>query len=301
MSSTAPVAAMVAGDRDPEVVVHAAEAVSRAERLAQVEVVQLRSLEGLRDAAAMWQHVWGRDSAPPVNTELLRALAHAGNYVGGAYQGGNLVGALLGFYGGEAGADHLHSHMLGVDRSVRSRGVGYALKLHQRLWALQRGLARVEWTFDPLVRTNAFFNLAKLGALGAGYLVDFYGPMPDEINAGDTTDRVLVAWELADARVAAAAAGTEQTVDVDAALAGGAAVALDLGHGDAPQLGPAAGDILLCRIPRDIVAMRRTDPGVALAWRKALREVMTEAMSRGLVARAMTREGWYVLGPRLRG
>ena len=60
------------------------------------------------------------------------------------------------------------------------------------------------WTFDPLVRRNAHFNLAVLGATVDEYLVDFYGPLPDAVNAGDESDRLLVVWPVGDAATAAA-------------------------------------------------------------------------------------------------
>ena len=76
----------------------------------------------------------------------------------------------------------------------RARGpaprVGFALKVHQRAWALARGVPAIVWTFDPLVARNAWFNLAKLAALPAAYLEDFYGPMTDAINAGMASDRL---------------------------------------------------------------------------------------------------------------
>ncbi len=52
------------------------------------------------------------------------------------------------------------------------------------------------WTFDPLVRRNAWFNIAVLGAEVAEYLPSFYGSMTDAINAGDESDRLLVAWDV---------------------------------------------------------------------------------------------------------
>ena len=57
---------------------------------------------------------------------------------------------------------------------------------------------RSTWTFDPLVRANARFNLVKLGAVAVAYLTDFYGEMQDGINAGDRSDRCAVKWELDD-------------------------------------------------------------------------------------------------------
>ena len=38
------------------------------------------------------------------------------------------------------------------------------MKLHQRAWAAASGLTWITWTFDPLVRRNAWFNIEVLGA-----------------------------------------------------------------------------------------------------------------------------------------
>ena len=85
---------------------------------------------------------------------------------------------------------------LAVETEVQSRGVGYALKLHQRAWALHEDVRTITWTSDPLIRRNAWFNLNKLGASVVEYLPEFYGAMRDGINAGDLTDRCLVRWDL---------------------------------------------------------------------------------------------------------
>ena len=55
----------------------------------------------------------------------------------------------------------------------------------------------VTWTYDPLIRRNAFFNLTRLGARPVEYLVDFYGEMTDAINAGQGSDRLMLHWDLA--------------------------------------------------------------------------------------------------------
>src|SRR4029450_5155871 len=143
---------------------------------------------------------------PPMTAELLRALAHAGSYVAGAFAGTRMVGASAGFFTAPPDPG-LHSHITGVAPTGQHHGVGFALKVHQRAWALARGIRVVAWTFDPLVARNAWFNLAKLGARPTGSLEDFYGPMTDAINAGMASDRLLLAWELDHPAVAAACAG----------------------------------------------------------------------------------------------
>jgi predicted GNAT superfamily acetyltransferase len=53
--------------------------------------------------------------------------------------------------------------------------------------------------------------------------------------------------------------------------------------------------VLRAWIPEDHVAMRETDPAAANDWRLAVRETVGAALSRGYVATAMTRDGWYTL------
>ena len=281
---------------EPELIDQAGHALGRAQARAGVRISRLHDPGEQRAAAAIWQQIWDRDGDPPISPELVRAAAHAGNYVSGAFDGDRMVGALFGFYAGESGPDHVHSHILGVQASGRGRGVGFALKLHQRLWALERGLTRINWTFDPLVRGNGFFNIVKLAAQGVDYLVDFYGSMNDSINGKDESDRVVVCWELADPVVAAACGGIVENVDASPWRAAGAVIALDSGPDGDPQRGSVDAGTLLCRVPADILDLRARAPQLAHAWRHELREVMGGAMARGLRLRTMTRDGWYVLG-----
>jgi len=183
-----------------------------------------------------------------------------------------------------------------VRGDARVHGVGFALKQHQRAWALARDIDTIVWTFDPLARANAFFNLAKLAAVGQAYSVNFYGSMPDVINKGDESDRLVVRWRLTDPAVDRAASGVPLVPDVDALRAAGAAVALTVSDDGVPKPGRADADVVLAQVPRDVVQLRQRDPAAAAEWRLALRNAMTGAFARGLVVNGMTRDGWYVLG-----
>lgn len=176
-------------------------------RAAGVTIREPTDLVELARLCELFRGVWQEDpSDPSMTVVVLHALAHTGNYVSAAYDGDTLVGGCVGFLSAVGGSE-LHSHIAGVAGTARGRSVGFALKTHQRAWALARGLAQVSWTFDPLVRRNAYFNLAKLGARPRAYLVNFYGPMSDGINAGDDTDRLEAQWRLDDPRVFRASAG----------------------------------------------------------------------------------------------
>jgi predicted GNAT superfamily acetyltransferase len=132
------------------------------------------------------EEVWEERLVIP---ELLRAISWAGGYVAGAYDddGRRLVGASVGFLGSDA---HLHSHITGVTADAQSHGVGFLMKHHQREWCLARGIDSIEWTYDPSIARNAWFNLQRLGADVVSFVPDFYG---------DGDDRFVVRWALAGA------------------------------------------------------------------------------------------------------
>ncbi|TVT07522.1 GNAT family N-acetyltransferase [Amycolatopsis bartoniae] len=273
----------------------AAEAALRAAGSAGVTVREISDLGGCEAVYDLFDRIWRPDPRnPPVTTELMRALTKAGNYVAGAYAGTELIGACVGFFGTPA-AEVLHSHIAGVAPGRAGRRVGLALKLHQRAWALRRGISAIEWTFDPLVSRNAYFNLAKLGAAVTEYLPNFYGGMRDGINGGDETDRLLVDWRLDAPAVLTACAGTPVVWSAEAERARGAAVALGRAGDEMPVPGTMAGNVLLVAVPRDIEKLRATDPGRATEWRAAVRETLGALLGGGARIAGFDRSGWYVV------
>jgi predicted GNAT superfamily acetyltransferase len=166
-----------------------------------------------------------------------------------------MVGYVLGWAGVDRDGLHVHSHMLAVRPVLRHGGVGYALKLGQRAQALEQGIAVVRWTFDPMVARNAYFNIAKLGAVCDRFERDFYGEMTDILNAGERTDRLIVRWDLE------------------------------------RQPGPrAVSPIASVEVPIDHEALRRTAPEDAVAWRDRVAEAIEAQLSAGRVAAVFDRE-----------
>lgn len=230
---------------------------------AELEIRTLDDAEELSAIVTVFQQVWG-SATPLVGVELLRAISHSGGYVAGAFDHGNIVGASFGFLARHDGRPALHSHVTGILPGVQHSGVGRAMKYHQRDWAANQGLDWITWTYDPLVRRNAWFNIEVLGARVAEYLVDFYGPMDDAVNASDETDRLVVAWPTSDAV---------------------------RDHVPPPPEGP---DVLV-PTPDDVVVLRRTDPAAARSWRMRVREELGGAMATGGVVTGFTRDGEYVV------
>jgi predicted GNAT superfamily acetyltransferase len=265
----------------PPIAARAAEQAAAGAARAGVRILPLDTLGGVQEAAALFAQVWRTEpTTPPLAAEIMRAVEHAGGYVVGAYEGERLVGASSGFLGLAGRTPVLHSHISGV--SDPGRGIGLALKLHQKAWALERGICSITWTFDPLVRRNAWFNLAKLGAVGVEYLVDFYGPMSDGVNGGESSDRLFTRWDLTTAPAPLAVEGALLLLD-------------DRDGAPAPAAAAPGGELLLVALPKDVEALRASHPAVARQWRLAVREALVPAFADGYRASGITRDGCLVL------
>lgn len=261
------------------------------------DIRELHELADLRALVDLLAEVWG--SQPPLSPDTLRAFAHSGNYVAGGFVDGRLAGGLVGWLGGDPRSElHMHSHILGVLPGREARGLGFELKQHQRRWCLQRGVKLMEWTTDPLVRRNAYFNLSKLGAEAPEYLENFYGEMRDGINAGEESDRLLIRWRLDSERAKAASAGALPELDVDKLRSWNAPVVVAVGEDGEPVERASLARVLICQVPDDIVALRREDPALARRWRLAVRHALGGALRGGYAISGATRSGWYVLESR---
>jgi len=274
-----------------------AEALAAARRQARTAAaaagVRIETVEDprrLRAVAGMFADVWatapGRD---PLASDVLRAIAHAGGAVHVAFNGSKPVGAAAAVF---CPPESRAAYSLIAATCSSDRGVGFALKQGQRAWALGHGATSLVWTFDPLVSRNARFNLVKLGAVAREYVVDFYGPLDDGVNTGDETDRLKVVWSLTSTQATDAARGRYPRVD---------GPDFDTAEADcrpAPDGGPLAArdaDSLWCRVPADIVDVRRADRDLATRWRAEVRDVFVPALAEGFVATGMSRDGWYRL------
>ena len=249
-----------------------------------MDVRELTSPEDLRAASELLAGIWR--PTDPMPYEMLRVIQHLGGYISGVYEAGTMVGACAAF---PAADGSLHSHITGV--AARGKGGGFAIKRHQRAWALARGITTITWTFDPLVRRNAYFNLTKLAARATAYLPDFYGEMPDELNAGDPSDRLLLSWDLEAPEVAAAVTGdppAEPEAAEVVALAGGP-------DGRPVERDPAGARRLAVGTPDDIAALRAADASLALDWRRAQRAALGGALTAGYRVTGFTRSGHYLL------
>jgi len=215
--------------------------------------IQVRELVNLQDQDSgrkIFDLTWAMDAGTEITPNLLQAMVHGGSYLSGAFIENKLVGAAFAFPATNNGL-HLHSHMTAVLDEFRDQGVGYALKIDQWNWAKKKDYSHLSWTFDPLVRRNAKLNIIKLGVDISAYFPNFYGEMPDVLNAGDESDRLMVLWRT------------------------------DKDEPKARELitYPKPDDVLI-EIPEDIVAIRTKDQSESMKWRRQVREQFMAAFEK---------------------
>jgi predicted GNAT superfamily acetyltransferase len=213
-------------------------------------ITQLKLPFELQIAREIFDQTWQLSKGSEITPNLLQAMVHSGSYLSGAFIDNKIVGAAFAFPATNGGL-HLHSHMTAVLPEFRDKGVGYALKIDQWNWAKKKNYSHLSWTFDPLVRRNAKLNIAKLGVDISAYFPNFYGDMPDALNVGDESDRLMVSWRT----------------DVDIPKARELITK------------PETGDILI-EIPEDIVAIRSKNQSESMKWRRQVREQFLAAFEK---------------------
>ena len=215
-----------------------------------IQVRELKSLQDQDSGRKIFDLTWAMDAGTEITPNLLQAMVHSGAYLSGAFIENKIVGAAFAFPATNNGL-HLHSHMTAVLDEHRDKGVGYALKIDQWNWAKKNNYSHISWTFDPLVRRNAKLNIVKLGVDISSYHPNFYGDMPDALNSGDESDRLMVSW----------------STDVDAPKA------REL------NTNPEPSDVLI-EIPEDIVAIRSKNQSESMKWRRQVREQFLAAFEK---------------------
>lgn len=240
-------------------------------------------------ASELLAHIWGTSiEGTPMQPDLLASLSHAGGSVIGVWRGGALVGVTVGVAGAPC-SRQLYSLIAAVLPTEAGAGLGRQLKLAQREWALERGVRRIVWTYDPLIRRNAHFNLNRLGGAVEQFIEDYYPPMMDTVNGGDLTDRFFVVWDIASEPVV-----VPRDSSYDDAQGAPMPMALQAKE-DRPitRLGLDA-PVVFAVVPGDIEAIRRADSRLAAEWRAASRESFRDLFGRGYRPTSMRADGCYV-------
>ena len=167
-------------------------------------------IEEFESCVRLEREVWQSADVDVVPIPLFVVASETGGQVLGAFQGSevqNLVGFTMAIAGWRNRRPFLHSHMTAVSAAHRDHGIGRRLKLFQCADALARGISLVEWTFDPLITKNAYFNFMRLGAIAQRYVPNAYGITTSPLHGSLPTDRLVAEWHLRSPRVRRILAG----------------------------------------------------------------------------------------------
>jgi len=266
-----------------------------------MSAVSIRPLERTEELEAVVDleiAVWGLKPRDAVPSSLLHVYVLNGGAVIGAFDAERLIGVCFAFPARRDNRTFLWSHMTGVHPDFQGKGVGFDLKQSQRVWAIEHGYDEIRWTFDPLQRGNANFNLHLLGAVASTYYVNFYGEMTDSINGGLPSDRVEVVWHLRDKRVEnLSAGGAPYPLAADSPVD---CFLLKVSNDQRPvtDILVDSADRYFIEIPFDLSCLKRTDPDLAQVWRVELRLAFQEAFIKGYILTDFVTDGdrcWYVL------
>ncbi len=271
----------------------------------EVEIRPLRTLEEIEACVELQRRIWGSDDLDVVPAHVLITAAHNGGVLLGAFAGGQLVGFVFGFLGTDerrgreapATVKLKHcSHQLGVLPEWQDKGIGYQLKLAQREAVRNQGLRLITWTYDPLESRNAYFNIAKLGAVCNTYIRNAYGELHDALNRGLPTDRFQVDWYIASRRVATRLSQGHFALSRSSFEQAGAVLVNpcrfdERGLPIPPETfqTPDVG-FWLVEIPHRFQEIKRQDPGLARAWRFHTRELFETAFALGYLVVDFVRE-----------
>ncbi len=257
--------------------------------------ISIRDLESIQDIEAVLRlekEVWAFEDVDVTPLTLAVALKAAGSILLGAFDGRELVGFSFAVPSFEHGRVGFHSHTLAVRLSYQSQGVGYQLKVAQRLRALALGIKTVTWTFDPLRSRNAHLNFSRLGVMSDSYRINFYGEQTSSPLHTNGTDRLWVTWHLSDPTVEERLKGKDFRPEVLDALAHVDPLVRFNGDGN-----PAEGDLasalsrqrVAIEIPGDMDRIERDQKDLAQRWRAATRRAFTESIAAGFIVKEFCR------------
>ncbi len=250
-----------------------------------IEVRDLCDLADLREVIEIERRVWGYfDAAEAVPLPILAAGLRRGAIVLGAFDGGAMIGATYAFPAIRRRRLTHWSHMLAVLDTWRGRGIGRSLKVRQRERALEAGVDLIEWTFDPLQASNAWFNLVRLGAVVEDYAVNLYGTSTSPLWRGTESDRFIAQWYIREPHVERRLARRGPIIRASETLGASrvleAICAGDLVHPGEPDLAQE-GTRLRAEIPASFETIQRDRPELARLWRERTRAVFTAYLPRG--------------------
>lgn len=250
--------------------------------LESVTIKELTTIEQIEEARKLEHDIWAVGSIPVHQT---MAAIRNGGIVLGAYLQDELIGFNYSCPGYMDKSVYLYSHMIGIKRNYREKGVGELLKIYLKDLASDRGYRNCRWTFDPLEARSGFLNFSKLRGYSDTYIENCYGEMEDPFNRALPTDRLYVEWQLVDNDYLRWDAKVDELIEDAKPVVEWAQNLVGL-----PTLDPEQSfrkgealvqDAYLLPIPTNFQKIKVESPALAEDWRYKTRHVLQDMFEQG--------------------
>lgn len=253
----------------------------------QINIRELTTYSELLDVQRLENLIWNE---PPIPLHQTFTSIQNGGLILGAYIDEDLVGFSYSFAGFKNGKAYLCSHILGIHPDHQEKGIGAILKETQRQKSLEMGYSMMTWTYDPLESRNAYFNLSKLHAICRTYVVNCYGEMVDDLNAGLPSDRFKVEWWFNSPFI-----DENNQIEVNNE---NSPFQIEIMEKGLPKLGDVTYTVatilkkqtvepVLVPVPINFQELKKEDFDLALDWRLKSREILQTLFDNGYVAVAL--------------
>ena len=254
-----------------------------------IHIKQLHTLEVYNQFIELQKIIWKiKNNAECIPDYILLTADEHGGLVLGAFHRNALIGInlIVPAFSPENGY-YYYAQLLGIHPNWHHQGIGYMFKKAQYRLALQKGVKKILWTYDPLLGPNAMLNIVKSGGIVREYRINMYGELigGSELISGIPSDRFLLEWYIDTDRVRKK---MKQEIHGNRLATNNNIQPLNsLFPDDNGHLRMKSGKfdtddkVIYIEIPEDFQSIFNSDKKRALDWRLKTRELFTDCFAAG--------------------
>jgi predicted GNAT superfamily acetyltransferase len=170
--------------------------------LDKVYVKEIDNKEDFKECERIQRELPQLSEVGTVPAYLLELTTCHGGLTLGLYMNERLIGFSFSVaaYRKEIGY-YLFSDSMGFYKNYQRKSLGYLLKQVQYQVALEKGVKKIFWTYDPLLGPNGNINIRKVGGMVFCYELDRYSLINTNSGLQIPADRFLLEWRIQTKRV----------------------------------------------------------------------------------------------------
>lgn len=168
-------------------------------------IEQLTSRQAFLACERLQRELVGHDRQQIISSSLSAAIHQSGGIILGAYdiaiKPPRLIGCLIDLPRADKPTSFCVTLLHNVRKEARNHGIGYQLRLTERVKCQEKKLDFISWTIDPLYGIEAHLTFNKLGAIAPSYRREYFSGGADSSKQGFITDKLEIEWWINSPRV----------------------------------------------------------------------------------------------------